>query len=147
MWMKALNLEDFPSKTYDKVRYVDTDRQGHVNNSVFSTFLETGRVEILYNADLPILSEGLSFVIVSLKLDFFQEITWPGRVDIGTGILKIGKSSITIFQRLFQQGNCVAQAETVIVQVDNRSSKSSPMTDSARQALGSWLLSEAAASS
>ncbi|MBK7919435.1 MAG: acyl-CoA thioesterase [Chloroflexi bacterium] len=145
--MKALKLEDFPSKTFDKIRYVDTDRQGHVNNSVFSSFLETGRVEILYNADLPILSEGLSFVIVSLKLEFFQEITWPGQVDIGTGIVKVGSSSITIYQGLFQKGNCVAQAETIIVQVDNDSRRSSPLSDSARQALAHWLIREIAAES
>lgn len=138
--MKTLKLEDFPSKTYDKVRYVDTDRQGHVNNSVFSSFLETGRVEILYNTNFPILSEGSSFVIVSLKLDFFQEVAWPGQVDIGTGVLKMGTSSITLWQRLFQQGNCVAQAETVIVQVDNASKRSAPLSDSARQALAHWII-------
>ena len=139
--MKALKLEDFPSKTFDKIRYVDTDRQGHVNNSVFSSFLQTGRVEILYNA------EGLSFVIVSLKLEFFQEITWPGQVDIGTGIVKVGSSSITIYQGLFQKGNCVAQAETIIVQVDNDSRRSSPLSDLARQALAHWLIREIAAES
>ena len=31
----------FPSRTHDKLRYNDTDRQGHVNNAVFSTFLES----------------------------------------------------------------------------------------------------------
>jgi acyl-CoA thioesterase FadM len=30
--------------TYDKLRYNDTDRQGHVNNAIFATFFETGRV-------------------------------------------------------------------------------------------------------
>ena len=73
--MKELKLADFPAKTFDKIRYSDTDRQGHVNNAVFSTFLETGRVEIIYNAHWPIILEGLSFVIVSLRLDFFQEMT------------------------------------------------------------------------
>ncbi len=27
-------LEDFTYRTYDKLRYGDTDRQGHVNNAV-----------------------------------------------------------------------------------------------------------------
>lgn len=142
--MKEFNLEDFPSKTFDKIRYGDTDRQGHVNNAVFSTFLETGRVEIIYNANLPIIPEGSSFVIVSLKLDFFQEMTWPGQVDIGTGVLKMGTSSITLWQRLFQQGNCVAEAETVIVQVDNASKRSAPLSDSARQALVHWVIGDGA---
>lgn len=40
--------------TRDVIRYADTDRQGHVNNAVFSTFLETGRVDILYNPEMPL---------------------------------------------------------------------------------------------
>ncbi len=138
--MQALQLTDFPSKTFDKIRYADTDRQGHVNNSLFSTFLETGRVEVLYNPEFPILAEGSSFVIASLKLDFLREITWPGQVDIGTGILKIGNSSITIFQKLFQNEQCVANAETVIVQVDHATKRGAPLTEHAKKILQGWLL-------
>ncbi|MFZ2488134.1 MAG: thioesterase family protein [Anaerolineae bacterium] len=138
--MNTLQLQDFPLQTFDKLRYADTDRQGHVNNATFSTFLETGRVEILYNADVPLLPAGASFVIVSLSLTFLREITWPGQVDIGTGIVKIGNSSVQFFQKLFQNGRCVATAETVVVQVDNTSSKGLPLTDYARVVLGRWLL-------
>lgn len=138
--MRELKLADFPLRTFDKIRYADTDRQGHVNNALFSSFLETGRVEVLYNADYPILVEGASFVIASLKLEFLNEITWPGQVDIGTGILKIGNSSITIFQSLFQNERCVANAETVIVQVDNVTRRSASLTASAKETLSRWLL-------
>lgn len=138
--MSPLDLDNFPLKTFDKIRYADTDRQGHVNNAVFSTFLETGRVEILYNEALPIRSENASFVIASLKLDFFKEIKWPGQVDIGTGILKIGNSSIVLYQKLFQDNIGVAQAETIIVQVHNDSKSSFPLSNQAKQSLSSWLL-------
>ena len=136
-----MRLDDFPLMTFDKVRYADTDRQGHVNNAVFATFLETGRVEILYNPDYPIRSEGSSFVIASLKLDFLKEIGWPGRVDTGTGIVRIGNSSIRIYQKLFQNDQGVATAETVVVQVDDRTGRGSPLSDQARTTLGAWLLS------
>jgi acyl-CoA thioester hydrolase len=142
--MEELKLDAFPLITFDKVRYVDTDRQGHVNNSLFSTFLETGRVEILYHPVSPILAEGSSFVIASLKLDFLKEITWPGQVDIGTGILKIGNSSITLYQKLFQNEQCVANAETVIVQVDNATKRGAPLTEHAKQTLRGWLLDDRA---
>lgn len=138
--MQELKLSDFPLITFDKLRYADTDRQGHVNNAMFSTFLETGRVEMLYNAEFRLLNEGSSFVIASLKLEFLKEITWPGRVDIGTGIVKIGNSSITIRQRLFQNENCVANAETVIVQVDQATRRGSPLSKDARETLSGWLL-------
>ena len=138
--METLILGDFPLKTFDKVRYADTDRQGHVNNAVFATFLETGRVEVLYNPDDPILAAGSSFVIASLKLDFLKEINWSGRGDTGTGIMKIGNSSIRILQKLFQNEICVANAETTVVQVDNRTKKGSPLTENAKVVLRGWLL-------
>lgn len=140
--MTELHLEDFPLQTFDKVRYADTDRQGHVNNSVFSTFLETGRVEAMYDPEFDILAQNASFVIAALKLDFLREITWPGQVAIGTGILSIGNSSIKFHQQLFQNSKCVARAETVIVQIDNDRRKSSPLTDNAREILSHWLLNK-----
>lgn len=138
--MDKLKLSDFPLQTFDKVRYADMDRQGHVNNAVFLTCLETGRVEILYRPDSPLHAPEASFVIVSLQLDFIQEINWPGRVDIGTGIQKIGTSSITFYQKLFQDGKCVAQAKTVVVHVGNVQNKSIPLSEHTRIALNVWLL-------
>ncbi|WP_343068673.1 hypothetical protein [Kaustia mangrovi] len=44
-----IRLDDFPLRTSDKLRYADTDRQGHVNNAVFATFMETGRVAFLHD--------------------------------------------------------------------------------------------------
>jgi len=143
--MDHLGLNAFPVKTFDKIRYADTDRQGHVNNAAFLTFLETGRVEILYNPENAILAQGASFVIASLKLDFLKEINWPGRVDIGTGIFKIGNSSITFYQQLFQNGQCVASAETVIVQVDDSSGKSTPLTRDAKKRMAGCLLEDGSA--
>ena len=122
-------LEQFALKTYDKLRYGDTDRQGHVNNAVFATMLETGRVEVLYNPDRPLWSEGCSFVIVNLNVNFLAEITWPGRVEIGSRVAKIGRSSITIEQALFQDGRCVGTAETVVVQMNDAEKRSHPLSE------------------
>ena len=137
-----MELTDFPSITFDKIRYADTDRQGHVNNAVFSSFLETERVEILYNQALPILSKDGSFVIASLELTFLQELRWPGQVDIGTGLLKIGTSSITLSQMLFQDGKVAAEAKTVIVQISIESGKSLPLSSDARTHLQGFLLNQ-----
>jgi acyl-CoA thioester hydrolase len=125
-----LSLNDFPVRTFDKLRYNDTDRQGHVNNAVFVTLLETGRTEILYNDQSPLVEPGCNFVIANLNLDFIGELTWPGRVEIGTRIDTIGRSSMVLAQALFQQDRLAAKAETVIVQVNEvtrRSQALSPM--------------------
>ena len=135
-----LTLEQFPFQTYDKVRYADTDRQGHVNNAVFSTFLETGRVEFLYDPLNPLAAENTAFVIATLNLKFLSEIYWPGRIDIGTGVTKVGNSSIGILQGLFQTGRCVATAETIIVQMNEQTRKSHPLSDKAKAFLTQHLL-------
>ena len=135
-----MNLKDFPLQTYDKVRYADTDRQGHVNNANFSTFFETGRVEFLLNPESPIVAKGASVVIAALNVNFKAEIHWPGTIEIGTGILKIGNSSIKLYQVLFQNGQSVADAETVIVQVSDETGKSSPFSDKTKEILKQWFL-------
>lgn len=89
-------LSDYPQTTFDKLRYNDTDRQGHVNNAVFATLLETGRVEFLYAPDGALRDPGCAFVIRRPVAEFLKEITWPGRVDIGTGVTDIGRSSFTL---------------------------------------------------
>jgi len=115
---EPLSLDDFPLRTFDKIRYRDTDRQGHVNNAVFATLLDTGRVELFYDPDRPLADPGCSFVTARLTIDFKAEIKWPGRVDIGTRVGKIGRSSSTIEQALFQDGRCVATGAAVVVHVD-----------------------------
>jgi acyl-CoA thioester hydrolase len=142
MHTPLLPLEDFPARTFDKLRYNDTDRQGHVNNAVFATFLESGRVEIVVNADFPVLRAGASFVIAAMELHFLREINWPGRVEIGSGVRKIGNSSVTFYQQLFQDGQCVAWAETVIVQTDDETRRSTPLTEAGKKNLARWVLPE-----
>lgn len=128
-------LSDYPVHAYDKLRYGDTDRQGHVNNAVFGTFLETGRCELLeagFGAAWR--EEGSSIVIARLELDFIAEILWPGRVEIGTAILKLGNSSIRLEQAVFQRDILAARAQTVLVHlgVDKRPA---PLPDEARHVL------------
>ena len=53
--------------TKESVRYNDTDRQGHVNNAVFVTFLEAGRVSLLYNPEESALTpEGIRLCLPTL---------------------------------------------------------------------------------
>lgn len=125
-------LADFPAHSHDKLRYGDTDRQGHVNNAVFATLLETGRIEVLRDAADALSEPGREWVIARLTLDFLGEIRWPGRVDIGTRVQRVGRTSVGMDQALFQDGRIVARAETVIVQMDDATRRPVPLTDATR---------------
>ncbi|WP_209435422.1 acyl-CoA thioesterase [Mycobacteroides saopaulense] len=128
-------LAEFPLHSHDKLRYADTDRQGHVNNAVFSTLLETGRVEFLHNSARPILDPNTAFVIARLEIDFLGEMLWPGQVTIGTTVDSVGRSSLKLRQAIFQEDRCVAQARSVIVLMDEKSRRSTPFSEEARACL------------
>lgn len=120
-------LDDYPLRTHDKLRYGDTDRQGHVNNVVFATLFETGRMELVYDRSVPIPEPGSAFVIARLAIDFIGELLWPGRVDIGTRVCGFGRSSARLEQVLFQNDRCAATAESVVVLTDQATRRSRPL--------------------
>lgn len=132
-------LSDFPLKTFDTIRFGDTDQQGHVNNAVFSSYLETGRSQMLIGPGHRAAPAGLSFVIVRLVLDYRAEITWPGTVDIGTRISRLGRSSVDIVQGLFQDGVCVATADTVLVLFDPVSRRAAELPPESREFLARYM--------
>lgn len=136
-------LEDFPMKAMDTIRYGDTDKLGHVNNAVFSTYLETGRTGLLLGPGRRVAPEGAGFVIARLVLDYRAEILWPGRVDIGTAVAAIGRSSVTLTQALFQDGACCATADTVMVLFDPVHRRPMVLPDESRAILSGYLRAEA----
>jgi acyl-CoA thioester hydrolase len=135
-------LEDYPSRTSADIRYSDLDRQGHVNNAVFATFSEVGRVAFMYDPERPLAIEGRSFVIARLLIDFRAELFWPGTVDIGTGVRTVGRSSFTLAQGLFNDGRLVATAEATIVMVDQESRRSTHLPPEAIDVLQGLMLTD-----
>jgi acyl-CoA thioester hydrolase len=140
MRLKEKPIQAFPFITFDKIRYRDTDRQGHVNNAVFGTYFETGRVELLYDRKRHILNPDCAFVVAKTTIDLLKEIHWPGQIDIGTGILRIGQSSIVIGANLYQNGHVVATSETIVVQVSELKKTSVVLSEDAKKILTSFLL-------
>ena len=140
MRQKQLPLSAFPYVTFDKVRYGDTDRQGHINNAVFASFFETGRVEMLYQPSHQFLSDDCSFVVAKTTLELLAEIQWPGQVDIGTGIVRIGNSSLVIAANLYQQGRLVATSETMVVQVNIQTKTSQALNSTSKSLLEKFKL-------
>ena len=135
-------LEAYASRTSADIRYSDLDRQGHVNNAVFATFSEVGRVAFMYDPARPLASEGRSFVVARLLIDFRVELFWPGTVDIGTGVLKVGRSSFTLAQGLFNDGRLVATTEATIVMVDQKTRRSTPLPPETGHTLQSLMLAD-----
>ena len=125
----------FENWATENVRYGDTDRQGHVNNAVFATYSESGRSAFLRSAALPAFPTGCWMVLVAITIEFRAEVFWPDQVDIGTTVLSVGRSSITIGQGMFTSGGCVATSRNTVVMVDQQTRRPTPLPAEYRQAL------------
>lgn len=131
-------MPDLKSRAYypvildEKVRLSDTDRQGHVNNVAFSFFYEAGRAAILLETD-NLLDPGCFFVIVTTTIDFGGELHYPGVVSIGSGIERIGNSSISFRQALFQGDRCASVSTSTMAQVDIAAKAARPLSQGTRR--------------
>lgn len=124
-------LEDFPGRVTEIVRYGDLDPQNHVNNAVFATFFESGRVTLFRDPANGLLVPGANFVLARSEIDFLRELRWPGTIEIGTGIAAIGRSSYTVAQVIFRDGLCAATGRATIVLIDDASRRPRPLPDDA----------------
>ena len=122
-------LDDFPHRTTDIVRFADLDPQGHVNNAVFATYFETGRVTMFRMPDLGIGVPGKTFVLVRQEIDFLAELRWPGTVDIGTAIAAFGRSSFTVTQVVFCRDVCAAAGRATMVFIDLATRRPQPLPE------------------
>lgn len=132
-------IADFPIRTHDKLRYSDTDKQGHINNAVYSTFYETGRVEFIDSAREANAGSDTEFVIAKLTISFSEEIHWPGEVHVGSRVKRIGNSSLVIEQAVFNNDRLCSTGESIVVQINSATRKSQPFNADERAYFESLL--------
>ena len=122
-------LGQFPGRASDIIRFGDLDPQGHVNNTMFATYFETGRVMLLRAPENLLNPPGATSVLARLDINFLREMHWPGTVEIGTGTTKIGRSSYSFLQAVFHEGECAAIATATMVMIDRTTRKARPLPD------------------
>ena len=132
-------LEDFPYRITDNVRFADLDPNGHVNNAVYATYFETGRVTLVKDPRYGLMAEGLGWIMVRLDIHFRAELRWPGTIEMGLGVAKFGRTSVTCDQVVFSQGICVASAQSVTVLIDEATRKPTPLTSAIIEKFQPWL--------
>jgi acyl-CoA thioester hydrolase len=135
-------IEQFPGRVRDLIRFADLDPQGHVNNTVFATFFETGRVMLLRDPKNLLNPPGATSVLARLDINFLKELHWPGEVEIGTGTVEIGRSSYTFLQAIFSNGQCAATGRATMVMIDAATRKARPLPGEVVERLEALRLSE-----
>ena len=132
-------LDDFPYRLTDNVRFADLDPNQHVNNAVYASYFETGRVTLMKDRAYGLMPEGFSWMMVRLDMHFRAELRWPGTIEMGLGLVKFGRTSVTFDQVVFSEGRCIASAQSVSVLIDEATHKPSPLTAEIVRNFQPWL--------
>ena len=135
----APRLEDFPYRLSDNVRFGDLDPNQHVNNAVYATYFETGRVTLMKDPGYGLIPPGVTWIMVRLDIHFRAELHWPGKIELGLGVVKFGRTSVTFDQVVFSEGKCIASAQSVSVLLDEATRKPTPLTEEIIAKFQPWL--------
>jgi acyl-CoA thioester hydrolase len=133
-------LEDFPHRLTENIRFADLDVNGHVNNAVYASYFETGRVLIVRDRANGLCPEGSGWVLVRLDIHFRAELHWPGTIELGLGVTDLGRTSVGFSQAVFSAGRCVASASSRTVMVDRDSRRPMPLPQTVIDSFQPWML-------
>ncbi len=117
----------FPHVRRERVRFRDCDALGHVNNAVYSTYLEEARLDVL---------GGLrEFILARVEIDFRAELRAGEEIEVGTRVGRLGTKSFELEHEIRAGDRIVAEAKSVLVAYDYERGESVLLSDSLRARL------------
>ncbi len=141
------NLADRASyQFFDKcsIRFSDQDEMGHVNNVAYAAYVEAGRLAYFMKLMEPFGDRKLNYVLANVHIDYVLEMHYPGMIDIGVRMTRIGQSSFATGYGVFLGDVCHATATCVNVHFDQTTRKSAPFDEDVRAMLMAHMASEGA---
>ncbi|MBU2531734.1 MAG: hypothetical protein KKB37_03265 [Alphaproteobacteria bacterium] len=126
----------YPFFSTEKVRFGDIDRQNHVNNLAICSYIECGRVE-MREVNFPAIERdpATAWLVVNFEVNFRASTGYPGTVDVGTAVLRIGTSSYLLGHGVFAGDRCLATARTTTVFGDRQAGGKREITPELRTEL------------
>ena len=119
--------EGWPWTQREHVRFRDCDAMGHVNNAVYSTYLEQARIGILGGLE--------PFILARVEIDFRAELRAGEQVEVRSRCSRVGTKSFDLEHQIWAGDRLVADAKSVLVGYDYTSGASVPLTENQRRRL------------
>jgi acyl-CoA thioester hydrolase len=100
---------------------------GHVNNAVYSTFLEEARIDVV---------GGLAdFILARVEIDFRSELRAGEEIEVRTRCSRIGTRSFELEHEIHANGRLAAQGKSVLVGYDYERGQSVPLSARVKERL------------
>ena len=113
-------------------RWADNDAYGHVNNTVYYEWFDTVVNEWLIGQGLLDIDAGSPIgLVVQTGCSYFAPLSFPGDVEVGLGVERLGASSVTYRIGVFASGTTepAAQGNFTHVYVDRDSRRPTALPD------------------
>ena len=119
MKKKIPHKKEFKYFNIFETRWDDNDIYGHLNNNVhFRMFDTTINGFLLKNNLLNIKNSKNIYLVVKTSCTYFEQISYPERVDVGIRVLKLGNSSLIYKIGIFKKNSYFASASGKFVHVN-----------------------------
>lgn len=127
-------LDDYRVRVPIRVRFRDTDLLGHVNNAVYATYFETGRMEYWAQLNGGHSFDDWPFILARIEIDFVAEAYAAEQLTLGIRVARIGNKSFDFEYLLVRDrdGTELAIGSSVQVMFDYRTKKTCVMDDATR---------------
>jgi acyl-CoA thioester hydrolase len=104
----------------ERVRFRDCDAMGHVNNAVYSTYLEEARIDVVGSLS--------AFILARVEIDFRAELRAGEEIEVGSRVGRVGTKSFDLEHEIRAGERLVAEAKSVLVAYDYDVSASVPLS-------------------
>lgn len=131
----------YPVSGLALARYGDMDANGHVNNLALESMHENARAEFnerIFPGIYDPAVRTIRLVTANNVVHFLAEVHWPGRIETGLGVGRLGRTSYVVSTALFVGEDCVGLCDTVLVMLGDDGPL--PVPEDARARLGDYLL-------
>lgn len=138
---RTLQPADFPFRKVLEGRFRDVDARSHINNISIAELFSEGRTHFIHSFFQEIeRPQGLFFVVGQQAVFYAGEAHYPGTIEICTGLLDVGTSTLRSGQAFFNDGRCTAIAEAV--QVCTQGGRAVPLPSGFRERAERFRLAE-----
>ncbi|MDE2477891.1 MAG: acyl-CoA thioesterase [Betaproteobacteria bacterium] len=136
-------VPEFPHRARVSTRWGDNDVYGHVNNAVYYQYFDSViNAYLIERGGLDIHAGDAVGFIVRSECDYLAPVAYPGELEVGLGVERLGNSSVTYRLGLFDPRAAQPCALARMVHVFVRRADSRPVSLPAplREALGALVL-------
>ncbi len=130
--------DTYPHFDLVPTRWMDNDIYGHINNVVYYSYFDTViNRYLIAEGGLDIAAGEVIGVVAESHCRYLRGLSFPGDIDAGLSVGKLGRSSVLYEIGLFSRGENLPAAEGYFVHVfvDRQSRRPVPIPTRLRHAL------------